>query len=141
MLPESTEISWPDSGEIDIMEMVGYEENKFHGTVHTGANNWNNDPPNPKTGSVSKPEADWHVFEIDWQADKIRFAVDKQIYYVYAPDDISDSAKWPFDQDFHLLLNVAVGGKWGGKYEEDEAAFEGAGGQYMEVDWVRAYSS
>ncbi len=67
--------------------------------------------------------------------------MDKQIYYVYAPDDISDSAKWPFDQDFHLLLNVAVGGKWGGKYEEDEAAFEGAGGQYMEVDWVRAYSS
>jgi beta-glucanase (GH16 family) len=129
---------WPYSGEIDIMEAVGFEQDKFHGSVHTGA--YNHAINTQKTGSISLPEAEWHIFEIDWQADKIRFAVDSQIYFVFAPDDTSDSTKWPFDQDFHLLLNIAVGGTWGGLQGVDEAAFEGDG-QVMEVDWVRAYSS
>jgi beta-glucanase (GH16 family) len=140
MLPESWVYGgWPNSGEIDIMEAVGYEENMFHGSVHTSA--YNHAIGTQKTGSVSKPEADWHVFEIDWQADKIRFAVDNQVYFVFAPDDISDSTKWPFNQDFHLLLNIAVGGNWGGLNGVDAPAFEDADGQYIEVDWVRAYSS
>ena len=140
MLPESWMYGgWPNSGEIDIMEAVGYEENKFHGSVHTGA--YNHGIGTQKTGSISKPEADWHIFEIDWQVDKIRFAVDNQVYFVFAPDDTSDSAKWPFGEDFHLLLNIAVGGNWGGLYGVDAAAFDGDVGQYMEVDWVRAYSS
>lgn len=139
MLPEHWSYGgWPDSGEIDIMESVGYEENKFHGSIHTKA--YNHAIGTQKTGSVVKPESDWHIFEIDWQGDKIRFAVDNDIYFVFAPDDINDSAQWPFNDDFHLLLNVAVGGNWGGLYGIDAAAFDGDG-QYIEVDWVRSYSS
>ncbi len=128
---------WPNSGEIDVMEAVGYEENKFHGTVHTGA--YNHGIGTEKTGSVTKSELDWHIFEIDWQEDKIIFAVDGEVYFTFAPDDLNDSAKWPFNQDFHLLLNIAVGGNWGAAQGIDVAAFEGAG-QYMELDWVRVYS-
>ena len=129
---------WPNSGEIDVMEAVGYEENKFHGSVHTGA--YNHGIGTQKTASVIKSELDWHIFEIDWQEDKIMFAVNGEVYFTFAPDDVTDSAKWPFDQDFHLLLNIAVGGMWGAVEGVDAAAFEGDG-QYMELDWVRVYSS
>eukprot|EP00804_Cyclotella_cryptica_P003674 CCRYP_016563-RA/>CCRYP_016563-RA protein AED:0.35 eAED:0.38 QI:0/0.5/0.33/1/0.5/0.66/3/301/500 len=138
MLPEYWKYGgWPNSGEIDIMEAVGYEENKFHGTVHTEA--YNHLRNTQRGSSVTKSEADWHVFEIDWQIDKIRFAVDGEVYFEFVPTDINNKAEWPFDQEFHLLLNIAVGGAWGGSNGVDEGAFEG-NGQYMEVDWVRAYT-
>eukprot|EP00804_Cyclotella_cryptica_P003669 CCRYP_016563-RG/>CCRYP_016563-RG protein AED:0.28 eAED:0.31 QI:778/0.66/0.57/1/0.5/0.28/7/0/604 len=133
MLPEYWKYGgWPNSGEIDIMEAVGYEENKFHGTVHTEA--YNHLRNTQRGSSVTKSEADWHVFEIDWQIDKIRFAVDGEVYFEFVPTDINNKAEWPFDQEFHLLLNIAVGGAWGGSNGVDEGAFEG-NGQYMEVDW------
>ena len=92
------------------MEAVGYEE--LSSTLQL----YNHGIGTQKTGSISKPETDWYIFEIDWQADKIRFAVDNQVYFVLAPDDTSDSAKWPFGEDFHLLLNIAVEGACGGLY-------------------------
>ena len=139
LLPEEWKYgSWPNSGEIDVMEAVGYQENTFHGTVHTGA--FNHIIGTEETGSVTKSEADWHTFEIDWRVDKILFAIDGEVYFTFAPDNLNDTAEWPFDQDFHLLLNIAVGGNWGGVDGVDSIAFEGAG-QYMELDWVRVYSS
>jgi beta-glucanase (GH16 family) len=138
MLPETWVYGgWPDSGEIDIVEMVGYETDKFHASVHTKS--YNHGIGTQKTGSISKSEADWHIFEIEWQVDKIRFAIDSNVYFVFAPEDVNNSEQWPFNQDFHILMNIAVGGNWGGLYGVDAAAFEGVG-QYMEVDWVRAYS-
>jgi beta-glucanase (GH16 family) len=128
---------WPKSGEIDVMEAVGYEENKFHGSIHTES--FNHGIGTQKGGTIIKPESDWHIFEIDWQLDRIRFAVNKEVYFEFAPDDINNPAQWPFNEDFHILLNIAVGGNWGGLQGVDTAAFEGDG-QYMEIDWVRVYS-
>ena len=128
---------WPKSGEIDVMEAVGYEENRFYGSVHTES--FNHGIGTQKTGTIIKPETDWHIFEIDWGADKIRFVIDKEVYFVFAPEDINNPALWPFNEDFHLLMNIAVGGNWGGLQGVDAAAFEGDG-QYMEIDWVRVYS-
>ena len=139
MLPETWAYGgWPDSGEIDIMEAVGYETDKFHGTVHTGA--YNHGDETEKGGFVRNPEDEWHIFEIDWQVDKIHFAIDSQIYYTFVPEDVNNSAQWPFNQDFHLLLNIAVGGSWGCYAGIDPSAFDGEG-QSMLVDWVRVYSS
>ncbi|KAL7523711.1 hypothetical protein ACHAXR_000300, partial [Thalassiosira sp. AJA248-18] len=84
---------------------------------------------------ISKSKDDWHIFEINWEQDRIQFAVDKQIYFEYLR---GGSVDWPFDQDFHLIMNVAVGGNWGGQQGIDVAAFEGAG-QVMDIDWVRVY--
>lgn len=128
---------WPHSGEIDVMEAVGWEGDKFHGSVHTGA--FNHQIGTQKTGSVSASKSEWHVFEIVWEeAGKIRFAIDGLVYYEFVPGDVNDTSQWPFDQDFHLIMNIAVGGSWGGT--PDTAAFQGDG-QIMEVDWVRVYSS
>lgn len=138
LLPEHWKYGgWPDSSEIDLLEAVGYDDNKIYGTVHTQA--YNHLRNTQRGGSVTKSEADWHVFEIDWQVDRILFAVDREVFFEFAPSDVNDKSQWPFDQEFHLLLNIAVGGAWGGSKGVDEGAFAGTG-QYMEVDWVRAYS-
>ena len=85
---------------------------------------------------TSKDE--WHLFEINWEEDRIQFAVDKQIYFEYSKDGSDSTSVWPFDQEFHLIMNVAVGGTWGGQHGIDSAAFDGSG-QIMEIDYVRVY--
>ena len=62
------------------------------------------------------------------------------MFYQFVPDVVGDSSNWPFNQDFHILMNIAVGGSWGGAQGIDSTAFSGDG-QYMEIDWVRAYSN
>lgn len=138
MLPEQNIYgNWPNSGEIDIMESVGHEADKFFGTVHTGA--FNHAINTQMGGHVFESKSEWHVFEIEWQVDRIKFAIDGRVYYEFAPPDLTEPAQWPFNQDFHLLMNIAVGGSWGGAQGVDSASFDGDG-QYMEVDWVRFYS-
>lgn len=137
MLPEYWVYGgWPDSGEIDVMETVGSEVDRFFGSVHTSM--FNHGDGTQKTGAVSKSKSRWHIFEIDWQDDSIRFAIDGGVYYQFSPANVSNSGQWPFSQDFHILMNIAVGGNWGGQVD-DPSAFDGEG-QYMEVDWVRVYN-
>jgi beta-glucanase (GH16 family) len=128
---------WPKSGEIDIMEHVGFNDGKFHGTVHTEA--YNHAIGTDKGSSLDVPVSNWHIFEINWTADKIQFAIDNLVYFEFEKDATPTSAEWPFDQDFHLLFNVAVGGMWGGSHGVDSAAFVGEG-QVMQIDWIRVYS-
>lgn len=113
---------WPESGEIDIMEHVGLDPGRFHGTVHTGAFNHNEG-----TSSGSSTVADlseWHVHEIYWTPDQIDFILDDSLYHTFRRLEPHTSQEWPFDQRFHIILNVAVGGGWGGKEGVDENAFQ-----------------
>ena len=126
------------SGEIDIMETVGYETEKFFGSVHTES--FNHGIGTEKTGGVVASKDDWHIFDIDWQEDCIRFAIDGRIYFEFKPDDVSDYKQWPFNQDFHILLNIAIGGNWGGTTGVSFDSFDGDG-QFMEIDYVRVYSA
>lgn len=132
--------NWPNSGEIDIMEHVGYEMGRIHGTVHTSA--YNHIKGTQLGKSVTRDDAHevYHIYTIEWYPDKIKFFVDEKIYYVFKPSNmISDVTykEWPFDQRFHLLLNIAVGGNWGGANGVDETIFP----QSMVVDYVRVYQS
>lgn len=119
-----------------MMEAVGHEAGRFFGTVHTGA--YNGMIGTQKGGSIYKSKEEYHVFEIDWQPSFIQFAVDGKVYFEFQRGDTVDV--WPFDQPFHLIMNIAVGGTWGGAQGIDESAFEGDG-QTMEVDWVRVYAN
>ena len=131
---------WPNSGEIDVMEHVGYEVGKVHGSIHSGS--YNHLKNSQKTGTVSIDVTDWHIYEVIWTEDTIQFLADNSIYYEFKKGGICcqgpSSDTWPFDQEFHIILNVAVGGTWGGKKGVDEEAFEG-NGQVMSIDWVRVY--
>jgi len=129
---------WPDSGEIDIMESVGCTHGKVYGTVHTGAYNH---MKNTQVGSNYETDyGGWHTYAFDWLDDKMYWYVDGELYHTFAPDT-GDHAKWPFSQQFYLILNVAVDGSWGG-FCLDEAPScndnaEFGEEQIMEVDYVR----
>jgi beta-glucanase (GH16 family) len=127
---------WAASGEIDIMELRGQEPNVVLGTLHYGGA-W---PDNKHSGDSFKLPSgafsdDFHTFAIDWQPGRIDWLVDGQLYQT--------QTKWsttggefpaPFDQKFHLLLNVAVGGNFVGPVD-DRTGFP----QQMLVDYVRIY--
>lgn len=136
MLPTDWEYGgWPSSGEIDIMEHVGYNQGSVHGSIHTET--YNHVKHTEKTGiiAISDVADSFHIYAVNWSADKIEFFVDDTIYYV-ADRGKSDTYKeWPFNKRFHLLMNIAVGGNWGGKEGVDESIWP----QKMEIDYVRVY--
>ncbi|QOI96914.1 MAG: glycoside hydrolase family 16 protein [Flammeovirgaceae bacterium] len=126
---------WPASGEIDIMEHVGFDPGLIHGTIHTEA--YNHQKKTQKEGIITVADAQdaFHVYSIDWHADKIDFFVDGKLYHsvLRLPEDTF--REWPFDKRFHLIMNVAVGGFWGGMQGIDDSIWP----QRMEVDYVRVY--
>ncbi|HEU0111741.1 MAG TPA: glycoside hydrolase family 16 protein [Flavisolibacter sp.] len=126
--------NWPKSGEIDIMENVGYLPDSVFGSVHTAA--FNHGIGTQKTGGVLRKDLSdsFHVYAIEWTTDRIKFYVDSELYHQFINNKSGPDA-WPFDQEFHLLLNIAVGGNWGGKYGVDENIFP----QIMQIDYVRVY--
>ncbi len=132
--------SWPNSGEIDIMEYVGYEKDVIHTTIHTQKFNHNEGTQIGFDKDVSNVETEFKDYEIIWTPGSIISYVDGVQYgqFSYAAhfnQDVDYDAAFPFDQLFFLILNVAVGGTWGGVQGVDDTAFPTA----MEVDYVRVY--
>lgn len=125
---------WPRSGEIDIMEHVGYDPGQVHVTVHTQAYNHTIKTQRGKQAHVADHATKFHRYRVDWTPDWIRGYIDDAPVFEFANEGTGPDA-WPFDQPFHLLMNLAVGGDWGGAQGVDEAAFPA----WMEVDYVRVY--
>jgi len=125
---------WPKSGEIDIMEHVGYDQDKVHVTVHTEAYNHSIGTQNGKQKTVAGASTDFHVYRVDWTPYSIRGFIDGEKMYEFLNEG-KGSAEWPFDKRFHLLLNVAFGGNWGGAQGVDPSVLP----QKMDVDYVRVY--
>ena len=125
---------WPRSGEIDIMEQVGFEPQKLHISVHTEA--YNHVKGTQKTATTIIPTAtdDFHLYRVDWTPEDIKGYIDDQLIFSFA-NEHRTVAEWPFDKKFHWLLNIAVGGNWGGLQGVDDTIFPAR----MEVDYVRVY--
>jgi len=125
---------WPESGEIDIMEHVGYNPNVVHGSVHTKAYNHVIGTQKTATLPVATATTAFHLYAIEWFEDHIDFYIDKTKYFTFKNEN-KDWQYWPFDKRFHLILNVAVGGSWGGAQGIEPGDFPAK----MEVDYVRVY--
>lgn len=125
---------WPASGEIDIMEHVGYEPDTVYGTVHTEA--FNHTLGTQKGGQIYLPDCEdsFHTYIIEWTPEKIDFFVGETLYHTFQHQG-DGFEEWPFNRPFHLILNIAVGGNWGGK----EGVAEDIWPQQMLVDYVRVY--
>lgn len=133
MLPLGME-QWPLDGEIDIMEHVGHDPGVVHGTVHTEAFNHVKGTQVGRTVTVPDACDAFHDYAVDWTPQAIVWRLDGVEYHRF-DNDGSGVEAWPFDRPFQLILNVAVGGDWGGAEGVDEAAFP----QRMEIDWVRVW--
>lgn len=125
---------WPLCGEIDIMEHVGYDPGVVHAAIHTKA--YNHVAKTQKSAQQPLPTAmeAFHIYALDWRADSIEVFVDGKSMFKFANEGKGREA-WPFDAPFRLLMNIAVGGNWGGREGVDETAFPAA----MEIDYVRVY--
>jgi len=127
---------WPSIGEIDIMEHVGYDPGKVHATVHTGA--YNGSMGTQIGNSIMVPDyaTSFHTYGLEWNADKLDFYLDDIKYFTYINDKTGNIASWPFNTRFHLILNIAIGGNWGGSKGIDPGLTDAT----MEIDFVRLYS-
>lgn len=127
--------AWPNSGEIDIMEHVGYDPNVVHATIHCQRYNWLNGTPATAQTNVSDVFGTFHVYAIERTPDAIYAFVDDQLYFTYEKPAGANWQLWPFDEPFHFIVNIAVGGAWGGKEGVDPAVFPAR----LEIDYLRVY--
>lgn len=126
--------NWPKSGEIDVMEHVGYEPDSIYATIHSES--FNHSIKTQKGGGVKMLDhyTSYHVYGVEWFEDNMVFFIDDQEVFSFKNSE-RGNAEWPFNQEFHLLLNLAVGGNWGGKYGIDESVFPAT----FKIDYVRVY--
>lgn len=139
MLPESVQDGsedWPLCGEIDIMEHVGKDMDMVHVSLHSELYNHIKGTQVTYSEKVDNVADDFHKYGISWTDKYIKFYVDDILFYeAYKGEDgrVSTNEGWPFDKPYYLILNLAVGGNWGGEIGESVIPCE------MEVDYVRVY--
>jgi beta-glucanase (GH16 family) len=130
---------WPSSGEIDIMEQVGYEPQTVHASVHTKAYHHSINTQKTAKITVENATTEFNVYAVEWTQEEIRGYVNDRHYFTFKNERLTntdaDFRQWPFDRPFHLLLNIAVGGTWGGARGVDQSIWP----QRMEIDYVRVY--
>lgn len=122
---------WPKCGEIDILEYVGREPDMVFTSLHTKDSHGNT--VNTKKTKFENIEDGFHIYAAEWTNEKIDFFVDGQLVYTYNPADKTEDV-WPFDQPFYIIVNVAVGGNFGGPDVKDEIL-----PQKFIVDYIRVY--
>ena len=127
--------AWPNSGEIDIMEHVGYDPNIVHGTVHTKDYVWVHWSQRKGSIKLDNVHENFYRYGLEWTPDSLTTTVNDVPYFTYYRDS-DDWASWPFNHPFHVILNLAIGGDWGRAGGPiDNSAFP----LRLEIDYVRAY--
>lgn len=124
---------WPNSGEIDIMEAVGYDPNKVYFTAHCANQNGSNNKYhyNMYLPSVS---TEFHTYSLVWTNEKLSWLVDDKVRFTIKKPS-NNWRDWPYTKDFYLILNLAFGGGWGGQQGVDKEALPIT----YEIDYVRIY--
>ncbi|MEM1097610.1 MAG: glycoside hydrolase family 16 protein [Planctomycetota bacterium] len=140
MLGDSfAEVSWPRCGEIDIMEFIGHELNRIHGTVHgpgySGVDGIGQSTALPEGESYADG---FQVFAVEWRPNEIQWFVNGEHYHTVTPDSLTNEDgtrdEWVFNAPHFLILNIATGGHWP-QYPDETTEFP----QRMLVDYVRVY--
>jgi beta-glucanase (GH16 family) len=125
------QIHWPGCGEIDIMEYVGKEPDRVHATVHYDLNGKHQ--LNGEHLQTAKPYAEFHIYAIEWSSDRIDFFFDKTLYHSFQLDKLDKSEENPFRKPHYVLINLALGGSWGGPIDDTVLP------QKYLIDYIRVY--
>ncbi len=141
MMPtKNTYGGWPKSGEIDIMEHVGYNPERVVGTIHTDAYNHMKNTQKGKTIKKDGVLDEFHLYSIEWLPNSITWFIDGEKYFTYKPTNLVNCPnykQWPFDHEFYLIINQAIGGDWGGAQGVDDSIFPTT----FEIDYVKIYQA
>lgn len=128
-------VGWAQCGEIDIFENIGREPSAVHGTIHGPGYSGADGIGAPfNLANNQKFADDFHLYATEWTENKIRFYVDGKLYKTIEPKDLPAGKQWVYDHPFFMILNLAIGGKWGGAPDET-TVFPGT----MLIDYVRVY--
>jgi beta-glucanase (GH16 family) len=139
MLPESLrkkEEKWPLCGEIDIMEHVGKDPNMVHVSLHTELYNHIKGTQITHFERQNNVFDNFHKYGIEWDKDSISFFIDDKPFYTTKKGEngrVAANEGWPFDKPYYLILNLAIGGNWGGEIDDSIFPCE------MQIDFVRIY--
>jgi len=134
MLPVDMK-TWPDDGEIDIMEQVGAEPNLIYASLHTGLFNHVKKTQRSAQKLLPTSCSEFHRYQLDWKPDSITIGVDDRGILRVRNDQPGGKGAWPFNTPFKMILNLAIGGDWAGAKGIDDAAMP----QRMEVDYFRVW--
>ena len=126
---------WPDNGEIDILEHVGFDPAVMHFSVHTKSFNHVIGTQKTSTTKIDDFDTAFHVYSIEWTPKTIQAFIDGKQYF-YFENSGKGWEEWPFDKKQHVLINMAVGGNWGGQKGVDDTIFPNK----FQIDYVRVYS-
>jgi beta-glucanase (GH16 family) len=127
------EVSWPNSGEIDITEGLGRTPQLTYATIH-GPEYFGGTSIGVRHLNQKKLSEDFHTYGINWSEDSIEWTFDGQVIFKQSKDSIAPKS-WVFNQPFSLILNVAMGGEFAGEIGRDSKS-----GLQMKVDWIRVHT-
>lgn len=135
MLGDSiSKVGWPACGEIDIMEYVGFTPETVYANIHVKKYNHSVGTGKGSHLKLNSPETEFHVYAVEWNAEKMMFSVDGNVYFTYENEETGEDA-WPYNSPHYLILNTAIGGAWGGQKGIDDEIFP----VRFEIDYVRMY--
>ena len=129
-------LGWPNCGEIDIMEHVGYDPNHVFFSMHN-ANLYGNIHGTNQQGiyELEGIENDFHTYSVEWDSSFVRAYFDGNLFFNYPKPEIHDINSWPYDNPFFLIINLAIGGEWGGQQGIDNSIFPAT----FTIDYVRIF--
>lgn len=119
-------VPWPESGEIDVMEHVGNQQNRIFSTLHYPGHSGGNAVGDSKMLETASTQ--FHVYAAEWTPTAIKFSIDNEVYYTF-----SNNSSMPFHHKYFIIMNMAMGGNFGGTIDPDLS------GATFEVDYVRVY--
>jgi len=136
--PYKDELSWPYCGEIDVLECVGYEIDEAgngmnHATCHTPAFYFKKGNQISSEIALDSMKTKFHIYAVEWYKDRIEAYIDGEHYYTY--DKTANDLEWPFNQPQNIIINLAIGGGWGGLKGVDQTM----GAQQYVIDYIRVY--
>lgn len=126
LLGRTNDDSWPDNGEIDIMEHLNFDD-FIHSTVHSKIKS----SPSTKTAKVNPSE--FNTYGVEWFPNKIVFTINGATTFTYHKEADADWRQWPFDRDFHLILSQQLGGTWVGSVDSSQLPVD------FVIDYVKYY--